>query len=150
MSDKNKSAVGNAGGHPSDGHIDDDDAPELPAHPASGEERSDNRPRYLPIEADSERRRKIEADPTINPDHLGTLGGLKLLLTSDEEKNRVVRGSLGPEARAILDDLLEVAIEEIEVEHATVVGIVNVMILRMLDICVALQHEDLGRLLRRG
>jgi hypothetical protein len=143
----NKPAIGNADHHPSDGHIDDDDTAERPTHQASGEERSTSQPRYLPIEADSERRRKIEADSTINPDHLGTLGELRLLLTSDEEKTRVFCGCLDQEARAILDDLLEVAIEEIEVEHATVVGIVNVLLLRMLDIRGALRIGELGRLL---
>lgn len=91
--------------------------------------------RYLPIEADEARRQLIAADSTIDPEHLDTLDGLKLLLTSDAEKTRVFCGGLDREGRAILDDLLEVAIREIEVEHATVVGVVNVLILRMLDIC---------------
>jgi hypothetical protein len=102
--------------------------------------------KYLPIEADSEQRKKIEADPTINPDHMDTLDGLKLLLASEAEKTRVYCGTLDEEGRFILDDLLAVAISEIEVEHATVVGVVNVMILRMLDIRAALKHNDLGRL----
>jgi hypothetical protein len=100
----------------------------------------------LPIEADSERRRRIEADPTIDPDHLGTLNDLKLLLVSDDEKVRVFCGSLDQEARVILTKLLEVAIREIEVESATVVGIVNVLILRALDIHSALGRQELGRL----
>jgi hypothetical protein len=141
----NESKLENAGGHPSDGHIDDDDAPELPAHPASGGDRPPSQ-RYLPIEADSERRRRIEADPTIDPDHLGTLNDLKLLLVSDDEKVRVFCGSLDQEARVILTKLLEVAIREIEVESATVVGIVNVLILRALDIHSALGRQELGRL----
>jgi len=103
--------------------------------------------RYLPVEADSELRRKIEADSTIDPDHLGTLSELKLLLTSEAEKDRVFPASLNHEWRAILDDLLRVAIREIEIEHSTVVGIVNVMILRMLDIRAALEQKALGRLL---
>jgi hypothetical protein len=120
---------------PSDGSIDDDDVPELPARPGSGQERPRSE-RYLPIEADSELRAKIEADSTIDPDHLGRLNDLKLLLTSDAEKMRVFCGSLDQEARVILNKLLEVAIREIEVDRATVVGIVNILILEMLDICV--------------
>jgi hypothetical protein len=103
--------------------------------------------RYLPVEADSELRKKIEADATIDPEHLGTLSELELLLTSDAEKDRVFLGSLDHDGRAILDDLLKVAIGEIELEHSTVVGIVNVMILRMLDIRAALEEKVLGRLL---
>jgi hypothetical protein len=80
-----KSADTRALEHASDGFIDDDDAPELSAHPQ--QERLPSQ-RYLPIEADSALRRKIEADPTIDPDHLGTLRDLKLLLASDEEKAR--------------------------------------------------------------
>jgi hypothetical protein len=136
--------------HPSDGYIGDPDQVELQSSVGTGRERSASRQRYLPIEADSERRQKIEADSTIDPDHLGTLSELKLLLASEEEKTRVFCGTLDREGRAILDDLLEVAISEIEVEHATVVGIVNVMILRMLDIRVALELKDLGRLPRRS
>jgi hypothetical protein len=59
----------------------------------------------------------------------------------------VFLGSLDHDGRAILDDLLKVAIGEIELEHSTVVGIVNVMILRMLDIRAALEEKVLGRLL---
>ena len=147
MNSQTKSQLNGSGDHPSDGHIDDDDMVENSRSPASGEKRSASQPRYLPIEADSERRRKIESDLTINPDHLGTLSELKLLLASDAEKTRVFCGCLDQEARAILDDLLEVAIEEIEVEHATVVGIVNVLLLRMLDIRGALRIGELGRLL---
>lgn len=109
-----------------------------------------NRPtsrRYLPVEADSERRQKIEADPTINPDHSGTLNDLKLLLKSDAEKDRVFFGTLNQELRVILDDLLRVAITEIEVEHATVVGVINVLTLRMLGICVAIRRDELGRII---
>lgn len=107
-------------------------------------------PRYLAMEADDVLRQQIETDPRINPEHLDTLDGLKLLLTSDAEKARVFLGTLGHEAQEILDDLLEVAIGEIEEEHATVVGIVNVLILRMLDIVVALRRNDLGEILARG
>jgi hypothetical protein len=104
-------------------------------------------PRYLPVEAGSELRKKIEADSTIDPEHLGTLSELKHLLMSDTEKDRVFRGSLDHDGRAILDDLLKVALREIELEHSTVVGIVNVMIVRMLDIRGALEQKELGRLL---
>jgi hypothetical protein len=104
-------------------------------------------PRYLPIQADDAQRQRIEADPTIDSDHLGTLNDLKLLLTSDAERDRVFRGTLNQELQVILDHLLKVAIGEIEVEHATVVGVVNVLLLRMLDICVALRRDELGRLM---
>jgi hypothetical protein len=147
---RDKSTINSAGDHPSDGDIDVDFAAKLYSHPESGEDRFASKPRYLPVEADSERRRKIEADAMIDPEHLGTLSELKLLLTSDQEKTRVFCGTLGQEARVILNDLLATAIGEIEVEHATVVGIVNVMIVRMLDICGALQLKDLGRLLLRS
>jgi hypothetical protein len=97
-------------------------------------------PRRLPIEADDDLRRQIKADPTIDPEHLDTLDGLKLLLT-DAEKDRVFFGGYDRKARAILNDLLRVAIQEIEVEQATVVGIVNVLIMRMMDICGDLRSD---------
>jgi hypothetical protein len=106
-------------------------------------------PRYLPIEADDVRRQQIEADVPVNPDHLGTLKDLRLLLASDVEKTRVFCGTLDQEAKQILDDLLEVAICEIEQEHATVVGVVNALILRMLDIRVALRRDELEQLIGR-
>jgi hypothetical protein len=128
-----------------DGGSDDDEKSKPPQVDAGGESRSG--PRYLPVEAGSELRKKIEADSTIDPDHLGTLSELKLLLTSEAEKDRVFPASLNHEWRAILDDLLRIAIREIEIEHSTVVGIVNVMIFRMLDICGALKEKALGQLL---
>ena len=143
MSDNND--FGGAGDHASDGHIDDDDAPELPAYPRPRQERPPSQ-RWLPIEADSQLRQKIKADPTINPDHLSTLDDLKLLLRSNEEKSRVFSGSMEPEERIILDKLLEVAITELEVEYATAVGVVNVLVLRALDIIVALKRQELGLL----
>jgi hypothetical protein len=103
-------------------------------------------PRYLPIEADDARRQQIAADPTIDPEHLDTLDGLKLLLTSEAEKTRVFCGTLDPELQIILESLLDVAIREIEVEHATVVGIVNVLILRMLDTCAELRRHPMAPL----
>ena len=103
--------------------------------------------RHMPIEADNELRRRIEADPSADPEHLGKLDHLVLLRTSSEEKERVYLSSLDRVSSEILDDLLEVAIDEIREEHATVVGIVNVMIARMLDITVALRQRELWRLL---
>jgi hypothetical protein len=69
---------------------------------------------------------------------------------SDAEKMRVYPSGLDQEQQVILDDLLEVAIREIEVEHATVVGVVNVLILRMLDIRGALRGCDIGSLILPG
>lgn len=106
-------------------------------------------PRYLPIEADSALRHQIAAGSTINPEHLSSLNDLKLLLTSDAEKIRVFCGTLDPELQIILECLLDVAIREIEAEHATVVGVVNVLILRMLDSCVELRRNSMPRRPRR-
>jgi hypothetical protein len=106
-----------------------------------------NRQRCLPIEADDALRKRAEADPTIDPQHLETLDDLKLLRTSDGEKDRVYCGTLDEEAKDVLDHLLEVAVREIEGEHATVVGVVNSLILAMLDIRVALRRDELGRLI---
>jgi hypothetical protein len=69
------------------------------------------------------------------------------LRDSEEEKDRVFCSTLDQESGYILDDLLQTAIEEMEIEHATVVGIVNVMILRVLDIIVALRRGELELLL---
>jgi hypothetical protein len=103
--------------------------------------------RYLPIEADDALRKQAETDPTIDPQHLETLDDLKLLLALDGEKDRVYCGTLDEEAKDVLDHLLEVAVREIEGEHATVVGVVNSLILAMLDIRVALRRNELGRLI---
>jgi hypothetical protein len=94
-------------------------------------------PRYYPLEADEAGKERISTDPLINREHLGTLQELMLLRASDEEKTRVYRGTLDKEARSIVDDLLDTAINELGVEDATVVGIINAMITRMLDIRVA-------------
>jgi hypothetical protein len=104
--------------------------------------------RCLPIEADNALREKIKADSTINPDHLGTLAEMKLLLASDAEKARVFPNGLGDEARAILDDLLQLAIDVIEHPDATVVGLVNELTLRVLDIRAALKAHELMQFLR--
>jgi hypothetical protein len=99
--------------------------------------------RRLPIEADDALRKQAEADTTIDPQHLETLDDLKLLLVSDAEKNRVYRGPLDEEAKHILDRLLKVALREIDVEYATVVGVVNSLILAMLDIYGSLRSNEL-------
>jgi len=100
-----------------------------------GQAKSTPASRCLPIEADDSLRKKIEAHPTISAGHhLNTLDNIKLLLLSETEKDRVFCGGLGRQGRDILNDLLTVAIGEIEEEHATVVGIVDVLIERALDI----------------
>jgi hypothetical protein len=130
--------------HPSDGYIDDPDVVET--NETESTARLPASPRYMPIEANNARRQQIEADLTIDPQHLDTLDGLKLLLASEEEKTRVFLG-LDQEGRDILENLLEVAIGEIEQKHATVVGVVNVLILRMLDIRGALRRGELHLLM---
>ncbi|SHI13594.1 hypothetical protein [Bradyrhizobium erythrophlei] len=103
--------------------------------------------RFLPIEADDALRQQILADQMIDPEHLGTLNDFILLRTSDEEKDRVFLSTLGPESADILDDLMEVAIREMQVEQATVVGLASVIITRALDLCIAIQRQELGRLI---
>ena len=52
----------------------------------------------------------------------------------------------------ILDDLLVVAITEMQEKNATVVGVVSTLIERALDICTAIRRQELWRLvfLRRS
>jgi hypothetical protein len=104
-------------------------------------------PRHLPIEAGDDLRRRIEADPMINPDHLDTLDGLKRLRDSDAEKDRVYCGSLDAASKEVLDLLLQVAIREVEVECATVAGVINALILAALDIRVAERRNELSMLI---
>jgi hypothetical protein len=59
----------------------------------------------------------------------------------------VFLSTLDPESADILDDLMEVAIREMQVEQATVVGLASVIITRALDLCIAIQRQELGRLI---
>jgi hypothetical protein len=102
---------------------------------------------YLPIEADEDLRKRIEADLNIDPVHLETLEDLKRLLDSDAEKDRVFCGSLDSTAKEVLDLLLEVAIREVEGGFSTVVGVVNKLILGALDIRVAERRNMLHQLI---
>lgn len=102
---------------------------------------------YLPIEADEALRERIEADLTIDPHHLESLDGLKLLLASDAEKSRVFCNSLDDTASKILNLLLEVGIREIEEPCSTVVGVIGKLILTALDIRAAESQNMLDRLI---
>ena len=118
--------TGNAGGN-------GDGIPDAP--PPSG-------PRYLPVEADDALRQRIMADELVHPSHLMTLDRLKLLMNSEAEKDRVFFGGYDQKARAIMNDLLMVGIQEIEEVHATVAGVVDALIERMMDICGELRHAS--------
>jgi hypothetical protein len=90
--------------------------------------------RFLPIEADEILKRKIEKDSSMTLEHVLTLNELMLAYHYPEEKNRIF-GIVTPNEHVfdLVDRLLDLAIEEMQLENATVVGVVLKLIQLMIE-----------------
>ena len=111
------------------------------------------RRRYLAIEADETLKGRIIADPTMRDalEHVSQLSDLVNAYYHDDEKHRLFGIFTADQGvRDFVDPLLELAIDEIQRENATVVGVVLRLIQRMIECDPVMRKQVLGPSLHDG